>query len=74
MKDILRDVLTWTKRHFPPRLVLSVISKAKDKLQHPDGVCRTRRRSPAIIRLEPHRRSSTRPMPSVCTRRNAAGF
>ena len=35
IKDVLRD-LNMDEKAFPPRLCLSVISKAKDKAQHPD--------------------------------------
>ena len=35
IKDVLKD-LNMDEKAFPPRLCLSVISKAKDKAQHPD--------------------------------------
>ena len=35
IKDVLKD-LSMDEKAFPPRLCLSVISKAKDKAQHPD--------------------------------------
>ena len=40
MKDVLKD-FQMDEKTFPPRLVLSIISKAKDKMQAPDDFART---------------------------------
>ncbi len=44
IKDVLKD-LSMDEKAFPPRLCLSVISKAKDKAQHPDVFSRAADRS-----------------------------
>ena len=58
IKDILRE-RSLDEKSFPPRLILSLISKAKDKLQQPDEFAA---QAATVWKRSPR---STRPMPSA---------